>query len=54
MTTIDTYHVPVLLDESINGLNLHPDGVYIDVTFGGERQTGTAKVTDGAVSFTAA
>ena len=35
MTTIDIYHVPVLLDESINGLNLHPDGVYIDVTFGG-------------------
>ena len=35
MTTIDTYHVPVLLYESINGLNLHPDGVYIDVTFGG-------------------
>ena len=35
MTTIDTYHVPVLLNESINGLNLHPDGVYIDVTFGG-------------------
>lgn len=35
MTTIDTYHVPVLLDESISGLNLHPDGVYIDVTFGG-------------------
>ncbi len=35
MTTIDTYHVPVLLDESINGLHLHPDGVYIDVTFGG-------------------
>ena len=35
MTTIDTYHVPVLLDESINGLNLHPDSVYIDVTFGG-------------------
>ena len=35
MTTIDTYHVPVLLYESTNGLNLHPDGVYIDVTFGG-------------------
>ncbi len=35
MTTIDTYHVPVLLDESISGLNLHTDGVYIDVTFGG-------------------
>ena len=35
MTTIDTYHVPVLLDESISGLNLHPNGVYIDVTFGG-------------------
>jgi len=29
------YHKPVLLDESINGLNIKPDGVYFDVTFGG-------------------
>ncbi len=30
-----TYHIPVLLEESINGLNIRPDGVYVDVTFGG-------------------
>ena len=30
-----TYHVPVLLDESINGLNLKKGGIYVDVTFGG-------------------
>ena len=30
-----TYHSPVLLKESIEGLNLKPDGVYVDVTFGG-------------------
>ena len=30
-----TYHVPVLLDESIEGMNLHPEGIYVDVTFGG-------------------
>ncbi len=29
------YHVPVLLGESIDGMNLQPDGVYVDVTFGG-------------------
>lgn len=29
------YHVPVLLRESIEGLNIHPEGVYVDVTFGG-------------------
>lgn len=33
--TADGYHVPVLLDESIEGLNLKPGGVYVDVTFGG-------------------
>lgn len=33
--TAETYHVPVLLNESIDGLNIHPDGVYVDVTFGG-------------------
>ena len=30
-----TYHVPVLLDESIDGMNLRPGGIYVDVTFGG-------------------
>ena len=30
-----TYHVPVLLKESIAGLNIHPEGIYVDVTFGG-------------------
>ena len=29
------YHIPVLLDACINGLNINPDGVYVDVTFGG-------------------
>ncbi len=29
------YHNPVLLKESIDGLNIKPDGVYVDVTFGG-------------------
>ena len=33
--TAETYHVPVLLNESIDGLNIHPNGVYVDVTFGG-------------------
>lgn len=30
-----TYHVPVLLHPSIDGLNINPDGIYVDVTFGG-------------------
>ena len=30
-----TYHVPVLLNESIDGMNLQPGGIYVDVTFGG-------------------
>lgn len=30
-----TYHVPVLLDESVDGMNLRPGGIYVDVTFGG-------------------
>ena len=29
------YHVPALLDESIKGLNIRPQGIYVDVTFGG-------------------
>ena len=35
MTTAGTYHVPVLLQESVDGLDIKPDGVYVDVTFGG-------------------
>ena len=35
MTTAETYHIPVLLQESIDGLDIKPDGVYVDVTFGG-------------------
>lgn len=29
------YHIPVLLQESIDGLAIRPDGTYVDVTFGG-------------------
>ncbi|HBR53591.1 MAG TPA: 16S rRNA (cytosine(1402)-N(4))-methyltransferase [Flavobacteriaceae bacterium] len=29
------YHNPVLLTETVDGLNIRPDGVYVDVTFGG-------------------
>jgi len=29
------YHNPVLLHETVEGLNIKPDGVYVDVTFGG-------------------
>jgi 16S rRNA (cytosine1402-N4)-methyltransferase len=33
--TAETYHVPVLLQESIDGLSIKSDGIYVDVTFGG-------------------
>ena len=29
------YHIPVLLKETVDGLNIRPNGVYVDVTFGG-------------------
>ena len=35
ITNTETYHIPVLLQESIDGLDIKPDGVYVDVTFGG-------------------
>lgn len=35
IVTADTYHVPVLLEESIDGLAIQPDGIYVDMTFGG-------------------
>jgi 16S rRNA (cytosine1402-N4)-methyltransferase len=31
----DNYHVPVLLNEAIDALNVRPDGIYVDCTFGG-------------------
>ena len=30
-----TYHIPVLLKESVDGLNISADGTYVDTTFGG-------------------
>ena len=33
------YHVPVLLKESIEVLNILPNGVYVDATFGGGGHT---------------
>ena len=35
MTEELTYHEPVLLNECLEGLRIQPDGVYVDVTFGG-------------------
>lgn len=32
---MDTYHIPVLLNECINGLNVRPKGIYVDATYGG-------------------
>lgn len=34
-TTAPTYHVPVLLAASVDGLDVRPGGTYVDVTFGG-------------------
>lgn len=50
--TADGYHVPVLLRESVDALNIKPGGVYVDVTFGGgghsreilSRMDGTARL----------
>ena len=32
---ITSYHTPVMLNQCLSGLNLRPDGVYVDLTFGG-------------------
>jgi 16S rRNA (cytosine1402-N4)-methyltransferase len=34
------YHIPALLDECIEGLNIRPDGIYVDATFGGGGHSG--------------
>lgn len=33
------YHIPVMLQECLDGLNIHPDGIYVDVTMGGGGHT---------------
>ncbi len=33
--TSNAYHIPVLLNDAVDGLNINPEGVYVDVTFGG-------------------
>lgn len=35
VTTAKTYHIPVLMKDSVDGLNIGSAGVYVDVTFGG-------------------
>ena len=30
----EEYHIPVMLNECMEGLNIKPDGIYIDLTFG--------------------
>ncbi len=35
MKNMTAYHNPVLLNETVDGLAINPDGVYVDVTFGG-------------------
>ena len=35
MIKAEGYHVPVLLEESVDGLDIKPGGIYLDVTFGG-------------------
>jgi 16S rRNA (cytosine1402-N4)-methyltransferase len=35
MSNTDVYHIPVLLKESLDGLQIHSNGIYVDATFGG-------------------
>lgn len=35
MVNNNTYHIPALLTETVEGLSIRPEGIYVDVTFGG-------------------
>ena len=35
MTSTEPYHLPIMLQACLDGLNIRPDGTYVDVTFGG-------------------
>jgi 16S rRNA (cytosine1402-N4)-methyltransferase len=35
MNPTESYHLPIMLQECLDGLNIRPDGTYVDVTFGG-------------------
>ncbi len=39
MDGVNTYHVPVMLNASVDGLNIQPGGIYVDVTLGGGGHT---------------
>lgn len=51
MAISDNYHIPVMLNECIDGLNIHADGIYADLTFGGGGHTKAIaqKLTTGKV-----
>ena len=36
---IQTYHIPVLLKPAVDGLDIHPEGTYVDTTLGGGGHT---------------
>ena len=42
-----TYHIPVLLAPAVDGLDIRPDGIYVDVTLGGGGHTRPAGLRPG-------
>ena len=37
---MNAYHIPVLLKESLEGLKVRPEGIYVDATYGGGGYSG--------------